>query len=641
MLWVVILLGASSLWAQSSNPYILNGDASQNNCNCYTLTQDKNFQHGSVWNKNLINLHQSFNYYFNVFLGCNYSNGADGIAFVLQPLGTNIGSAGGGLGYEGIKPSVAVTIDTYQNSINNDPNYDHITIATNGIITHGGPSDLAGPVQALVDSPDIKDCKWHVLQVQWDAVGQNITVSLDGVQRLAAHDDIINNIFGGNPTVYWGFTGSTGGATDLQEFCTSLNAQFNLKKNTNFCLGTPVNFVDQSTSFGSIVQWYWDFGDGSYSNSPNPPPHQYAQPGIYPTKLAIEGNNGCESDTFNYPLTIGTYPIAAYSTLPLCTGHDELFKDTSSNQVGKINQWNWNIGNGAFVSGQKDPVFNFTKPGTYSVSYSVNTEQNCPSDTLHSSLTVNSSPVVAWNNPIFSCWDQPVLFQGTQLDQTTRIQSWNWSFGDGGTAQVPNPTHTYSKGGFFPFSLFALADNGCPSDTLMGHLQIQQLFPFAGNDTMIAQGQPLQLNASGGTYYSWTPPGGLSNPGISNPVATLQQNMTYLLKVSSQQGCSGYDTLTLKVYKGPAFYIPTAFSPNGDGMNDLFRPIPIGMKELSFFRVFNRWGQQVFYTQTFNQGWNGRFQGKNQPIGTYVWEILGTDDTGKRVFRTGVVTLIR
>ena len=100
----------------AAGQYTINGNATQDNCHCYTLTQSINTQQGSVWNNTKIDLSQSFDFTFQVFLGCTDFNGADGIAFVLQPISTSVGTNGGGMGFEGISPSVAVTLDTYQNS---------------------------------------------------------------------------------------------------------------------------------------------------------------------------------------------------------------------------------------------------------------------------------------------------------------------------------------------------------------------------------------------------------------------------------------------------------------------------------------------------------------------------------------------
>ncbi|TMI86947.1 MAG: hypothetical protein E6H06_20315, partial [Bacteroidetes bacterium] len=114
----VILFAAVSY--HSFSQYILNGSASKNNCNCYTLTTEKITQSGSVWNSNKIDLSNSFDFHFNVYLGCKDLSGADGIVFILQPIilqpiSTSVGTTGEGMGFEGVSPSVGISLDTWQN----------------------------------------------------------------------------------------------------------------------------------------------------------------------------------------------------------------------------------------------------------------------------------------------------------------------------------------------------------------------------------------------------------------------------------------------------------------------------------------------------------------------------------------------
>src|SRR5687768_1309407 len=174
---IIVLLAGKFVAAQ----YTLNGNASQNDCHCYTLTQDAFSQSGSIWNNNKINLTQSFDFKFDVFLGCADFDGADGIVFVLQPISTSVGSQGGGLGYSGVSPAVGVTIDTWQNGSpqesvpDGDPFYDHISIQLNGDLHHRDSiapfpvNNIAGPVTALEGSDNIEDCQWHIFRIQWDA----------------------------------------------------------------------------------------------------------------------------------------------------------------------------------------------------------------------------------------------------------------------------------------------------------------------------------------------------------------------------------------------------------------------------------------------------------------------------------------
>jgi gliding motility-associated-like protein len=185
---------------------------------------------------------------------------------------------------------------------------------------------------------------------------------------------------------------------------------------------------------------------------------------------------------------------------------------------------------------------------------------------------------------------------------------------------------------------------GCPKpayDTVT--IIVEKLVADAGpRDTAIVVNQPLQLNGTGGEFFLWSPPNGLNNPDISNPVALLANGQQYILKVASIAGCTSTDTIDVNVYKvKPDLYLPDAFTPNSDGLNDVFRPIPIGMKSLKFFKVYNRLGQLVFSTTIQNQGWDGTIKGNPQDAGVFVWMAEGEDYLGKVIFKKGTVTLIR
>ena len=100
-------------------------------------------------------------------------------------------------------------------------------------------------------------------------------------------------------------------------------------------------------------------------------------------------------------------------------------------------------------------------------------------------------------------------------------------------------------------------------------------------------------------------------------------------------------TVNIKIYKGPEIYVANAFSPNGDGHNDVLHPIPIGITLFNFFKVFNRWGQVIYNSSDYSQGWNGKFKGVDQPIGVYIWLVSGVDFKGNLVQRKGTVLLVR
>lgn len=133
----------------------------------------------------------------------------------------------------------------------------------------------------------------------------------------------------------------------------------------------------------------------------------------------------------------------------------------------------------------------------------------------------------------------------------------------------------------------------------------------------------------------------LNNPFIQDPVALLNNDTYFTVLVTDAIGCQAEDGVFIKVYQGPEYYMPNTFTPNGDGLNDRFRPIPPGMKTTVYFRVFNRMGQLVFETNKWMEGWDGKFKGKDSPMGAYVWEVKGYDANGRVVQLQGTVTLLR
>ena len=168
----------------------------------------------------------------------------------------------------------------------------------------------------------------------------------------------------------------------------------------------------------------------------------------------------------------------------------------------------------------------------------------------------------------------------------------------------------------------------------------------AGNDTAILVNQTLPLDAvdvnnSGFTQYEWSPSSGLNDPSIQNPIATITQNITYTVVASTPAGCRGIDTISIKSFALSDIFVPSGFTPNGDGHNDILRAIPIGIKEFKFFAVYNRWGQLVFYTTNAVSGWDGKFNGALQNAGAYVWVTEGIDYQGITIDRKGVAVLIR
>jgi gliding motility-associated-like protein len=644
LLFIALLFAIpAQLIAQAgSDPYFPNGSAFKESCNCYTLTTAQTNQSGSVWNKIMINLNQSFDFKFNINLGSSDA-GADGMVFGLQNINYNIGSTGEGLGFAGVKPSVGILIDTYQNGNQNDPSYDHISINRDGDVNHSSANNLAGPVSALDNSTNIEDGQWHVLRVTWDAATKKLSAQVDGVDRVSTTIDLVANVFSNDPMVYWGFTAATGGAYNLQKFCTSLNPGFSLAKDQLTCFPTPIQFKDSSASFGTILKWYWDFGDGKIDSVQVPDPHVYPAPGVYQVKLNIFGNNGCLSDTFKQRIIVGSKPVAAFSVdpTPVCEGDVAVFKDASTVEYGSITNWEWNVDNGQYVASNATNAFQRAFPlGPHTVALQVKTKEGCVSDPVSHPVPVSTPPSVALTVSD-ACFKEPVPFTGSSLNAGVNIRQWYWLPGDGTKDSTVSIDHIFNKGGDFTVRLYAQADNGCMSDTVQKTIHIYETHAFAGNDTVVADNYPFPMNGSGGPLYEWSPPDGLSNAHIANPVATIPKGISYVLTAYTPIGCATKDTINIKVFKGPAIYVPNSFSPNGDNRNDRFRVTAVGITEFSFLRIYNRYGQLVYNSSNPKEGWDGTINGKPQPSGVYVWMTRGKDFLGQLHEHKGAFTLVR
>lgn len=193
---------------------------------------------------------------------------------------------------------------------------------------------------------------------------------------------------------------------------------------------------------------------------------------------------------------------------------------------------------------------------------------------------------------------------------------------------------------------------GCPkpfSDSIQVNV-IPKVVVFAGNDTVVVKNQPLQLQAvtspiPNNSTYVWSPSTGINNTTIFNPIATLNINsdsIKYKVTVKRPEGCIGSDELVVKIFKTqPDIFIPTAFTPNNDGKNDILKPIPVGISQIDFFRIYNRFGQLIYETKEYLKGWDGNVNGTPQASGTYVFTAQGVDYTGKVIFKKGTVVLIR
>lgn len=233
-----------------------------------------------------------------------------------------------------------------------------------------------------------------------------------------------------------------------------------------------------------------------------------------------------------------------------------------------------------------------------------------------------------------------------QLNATIVGSSFNWSpTSYMSNPNVLNPIVTPPRTTQYILSVYDTL--GCPKpgrDTVIVIVQ-PKINAYAGRDTTVVVGQPLLFNGSGGVSYLWSPGTGLSSTTIFNPIGVYGSDIDsvrYKVIVSDAIGCSDSAYVTVYVFKtNPYVFVPTAFTPNNDGLNDVIRPIAVGIRQINYFSVYNRWGERVFYTTANKHGWNGIHNGKEQASGVYVWMLQAIDYTGKSLFLKGTVTLIR
>ena len=198
--------------------------------------------------------------------------------------------------------------------------------------------------------------------------------------------------------------------------------------------------------------------------------------------------------------------------------------------------------------------------------------------------------------------------------------------------------------------ILTVLNKGCPNP-LMDTLHVTVLAPVivnAGHDTSVVVGEPIQFHArssdDGPDTFAWFPGTELSDPFKADPSAVYNSGdniIKYAVKATTEFGCSGVGYITVKVFKTkPDIFVPNAFTP-GTSINTIFRPVPVGISSLAYFRIYNRLGQLVYNTSSLGSGWDGLLNGTPQAIGGYVWMVQGTDYTGTVITKKGTMVLIR
>ncbi len=414
------------------------------------------------------------------------------------------------------------------------------------------------------------------------------------------------------------------------------------------CVGLPLAFTNTGSTGGFIApgstggQWSygWDFGPDASprsSSSENPVGITYSSGG---NKLVTHTvyNQYCTKTDTQTVVTIYALPVAN-------AGKDTTICANTSVKIGtpKIGNdiYSWfatsTLDNGNIPQPTATPVASNTQ---YIVTVT-NPITNCVNkDTV--SVTMLAPLVANAGADVVIC-----RYDSVQLGAAlVKGQKYIWSPMAGLSDKTsPNPTASPDSTIIYKLTVtgnYLTTGVSCPAVTDEVMVTVHQLpIVNAGPNDSITKGSSIQLVATGGLQYEWTPPNGLSNPGINTPVASPEITTKYTVHVVDIYGCKNEDSVLVTVLI-PAVWVPNAFTPNGDGKDDVFIVRGQGINDFEF-GVFNRWGEQIFHSNNMATGWDGTrpVTGENLPPGAYVYYIKGVKTNNEAVNIKGMVNLIR
>lgn len=302
--------------------------------------------------------------------------------------------------------------------------------------------------------------------------------------------------------------------------------------------------------------------------------------------------------------------------------------------------YNWTFGTGS-SSTDFEPTYTYPDTGVYTVKLIVNKGSTCP-DSISRFVKVYPDYDAEYEYDGLRCPNAEIDFTDLSTATYGPINKWEWDFGDGNTSDQQNPKHRYAVGGDYNVRLISSSIKGC-RDTSVISLPIERFIPFAGNDTIIVKGEYINFNATGGSIFEWTPFNYLNTTTAPNPRGYYPDTgiTGYNVYIKSPYGCEGTDSIYVWVVGQGSLFVPSGFTPNNDGSNDLFRPMSVGFRAYKYFRVFNRFGELVYDTKRIGDGWDGSYKGRKADLGTYFWLLSAEDKDGNVIQRKGDVTLIR
>ena len=407
---------------------------------------------------------------------------------------------------------------------------------------------------------------------------------------------------------------------------------------TNYCEGESKQTVLSLNRNSTIVQWfdktiallgvtminYHPIADGQF--------------------WAEVTQNGCKDSTAKITIVTHPLPVTKFNVnndTACITNNSFTFTNTTTPAERSL----WKFSDGSTLN-STDASKSFNTPGNFTASLVTTTAFGCK-DSSDIKLVVTPN-VVADFNWDSVCVNRPVLFYNKGIENNSVLVKYKWEFNNGGpviTDKNP-PLITYTSGGKTNV-LLTMTAIGCENYEQVKVKPVQVNIPASNvryKTVTTAQGYTGNLQARDkiGTVYKWRPQLQLSsyNTRTTQFFAT-NNDIDFRIDITDKHTCVTTDTLSALILKKPGYYLPTGFTPNNDGLNDIIQPFLVNMKELKSFSIFNRWGQLVFHTTRNNTGWDGKMKGKDQPPAVYVWTLEFIDMDNKVVSAKGTLTLIR
>jgi gliding motility-associated-like protein len=426
--------------------------------------------------------------------------------------------------------------------------------------------------------------------------------------------------------------------------------------NNTICQGVATNFNNTTNANGSTISnWYWDFdGNGTTDNTGMSPSYIFPSSGTFTATLIGVTDLGC-SDSIAHVVNVYSNPVAKLGYSKTCIGFPTFLSDMSYvvGPNGTINSWSWDFNNSisSIEATTQNATANYSNFGWQTVNLIVSTTFGC-SDSTTGSFYVNPSPNISFITDVTSgCEPLSVQFTNMTTIPSGTVTAYQWSVGDNASSTAATFNHVYNEG-LYDITLTAMSDSGCvASQTFTNYIQAFPTpiahFTVSPQTTTIIEPLVEFTNVSEGPYNQfWWYFGdkGDADTTTRNPThlydSDFANEYTTTLIIRNQYGCA--DTVQQLVVVEPniVLYIPNAFTPNGDGLNDVFQAKGYYIEKFDMW-IFDRWGEQIFHSEDLLKGWDGMLRGKMSENGTYTWRVIAIDAQKKRHLLTGHVMLIK